>query len=267
MAKFSKNDWIRNVDLVLMDECHGGKSDNKITKILSKISTRHKFGFTGTLPKDKIDYWKIIGMFGPVVYEKKSKELRDEKYLSNVEVKMICLTGHPFMKISYNAEREYLQSHGGRNNIIAKICDKLKKNVLVLVDRIEYGELLHQMINNGAKDRMVYFVHGEMPVEERREIIAQMEERNDVICVAMSSIFSTGINIKNLHYIVFTFAGKSFIRTIQSIGRGLRLHGDKRKLVLFDIFDNTKFSNLHSKKRKEFYDEEEIPWKETRVGI
>jgi superfamily II DNA or RNA helicase len=116
-------------------------------------------------------------------------------------------------------------------------------------------------------NKEVFFINGEMPVSERQEIISRMEVCNDIVCIAMSAIFSTGINIKNLPYIMFASGGKSFIRTIQSIGRGLRLHDDKEQLVLFDITDNMKYSTNHLAERKKFYDEECLPWKEIELTI
>jgi superfamily II DNA or RNA helicase len=94
-----------------------------------------------------------------------------------------------------------------------------------------------------------------------------MEQQTNIICIAMASIFSTGINVKNLHYILFVSGGKSFIRTIQSIGRGLRLHKSKNKLVLLDFYDNMKYSSDHIEFRKEFYDDQQLDWKETEIFL
>jgi len=253
-----------NVDLVLRDECHGTKKENVVTKIINKIKTPNKFGFTGTLPKEKIDTWKIIGTFGEVIYEKNSKELRDEEYLTNVEVVMLKIN-HPYTVRGYKRELEIIQTDQDRHNIIKKIVKKMNKNVLILVNRIEHGDHLWETLQIEGKS--TYFVHGEVPVETRSEIIQEMENNDNVVSVAISAIFSTGINIKNLHYIVFAAGGKSFIRTVQSIGRGLRLHESKEKLVIFDIYDNFKFSMAHAGERKKFYDEEQIPWREVEVSL
>ena len=92
-----------------------------------------------------------------------------------------------------------------------------------------------------------------------------MEKDNDVICVAMSSIFSTGVNIKNIHNIIFASGGKSFIRTVQSIGRGLRKHNLKSKLIIFDICDRLRYGIRHCEKRKEIYEKEKIKFTETNI--
>ena len=141
----------------------------------------------------------------------------------------------------------------------------MDKNVLILVNRLEHGDHLWETLQ--FKNKETVFVHGGMRVEEREQIKQKMETNDNIVCIAMSSIFSTGINIKNLHYIIFASGGKSFIRIVQSIGRGLRLHESKEKLVIFDLYDNFKFSMQHVEERKSFYDEEQIPWKENEVNL
>jgi superfamily II DNA or RNA helicase len=266
-SQFGNFKKLLNVDLVLVDECHKTKQGNVVSKYISKIKTPHKYGFTGTLPKNKIDEWKIIGTFGPVIYEKDSKSLRDEKYLANVEVRMLKLNHKTRRKSGYKSERAFLEKSQQRMDLVVNIANKLKKNVLILVDRLEYGEKLREDFHKTDNHKTAWFISGEMPVETRQKIIDAMEQNNDIVCIAMSSIFSTGINIKNLHYIIFIFGGKSFIRTIQSIGRGLRLHESKHKLVLFDLYDNMEYSEQHAEERKQFYDEESIPWVETIVNL
>lgn len=264
-SQFGNYKHLLDVDFVLTDECHKTKSGNEMSKIIAKIKTPNKFGFTGTLPKDKMDVWKIIGTFGPSIFEKNSKELRDEKYLTNTDVKIIKLMHPKVFKFGYKREVEYLEGLDERNELIAKIANKLKKNILILVNHLEYGELLLSYCN--ASQKRAFFVSGEMPVEERQEIISMMECNDDLIVIAMSSIFSTGINVKNLHYVLFTFGGKSFVRTIQSIGRGVRLHESKEKLVIFDICDNMKYSMEHLEERIAFYDEEQHTWTQTEIKI
>lgn len=263
-SQFSNHKWIMDVDILLTDECHRINKDAVTTKIIGKITTPNKFGFTGTLPKSQIDEWKVIGTFGPVIYYKKSKELRDKLFLSDVEIRMIKII-HPKQKkkLEYSEEVVFIQESSTRNNIIKQLVSKINKNILILVNRLSHGDILMEYLKFDNKD--TYFVYGEMPVNERMKIISKMEKQDNIICIAMSSIFSTGINIKNLPFIVFVYGGKSFIRTIQSIGRGLRLHENKKKLILFDIYDNLKYSELHSNERKKFYDEEEIEWKDFKI--
>jgi superfamily II DNA or RNA helicase len=150
--------------------------------------------------------------------------------------------------------------------LIKKIVSKLNKNVLIIVNHTKHGEdTLETMSSIIGKE--CFFINGEMPVEERMDIIKKMENQDNIITVANSTCFSTGINIKNLHYILLIVGGKSFIRIVQSIGRGLRLHESKNKLTLIDICDNLRYSMEHLEKRKEYYDEQEIEWKEIDINI
>lgn len=264
-AKFGEFKWITEVDLLICDEAHRNSASSKLSKIISKIKTPNKFGFTGTLPKDKVDQWKVIGTFGPIIYEKKSKELRDAGFISNVSIRILNLIHTKIKNKSFQEEITYLVEHEGRNNLVKNLVKKLTKNCLILVNTLDHGHRLKELLSLEGKSTV--FIHGEMPVNERDLIKAQMEIDNNIICIAMSSIFSTGINIKNLHYIIFVSGGKSFIRIVQSIGRGLRLHSEKNKLILFDISDNMKYSQAHLEERKKFYDEEEITFIETQINL
>lgn len=256
LNRYEENKWLEVVDMVICDECHKLKKSNELTAFLGKIKTHHKFGFTGTLPETKMDYWSILGDFGRVIFELSSSELRESGYLANVTTKVLCINykSAPFMK--YKAELNYIYENSYRANLITKIVEKYNKNVLILVNHIRYGEKLLNSIQKTGKD--VYFIQGKVEVEARRELIELMEKRDGIICIAISNIFSTGINLKNLHMLIFANAGKSFIRTVQSVGRGLRLHHNKDKLIIFDISDNLTYSSEHMLKRLEIYNKEKI---------
>jgi superfamily II DNA or RNA helicase len=251
---------------LIVDECHGVNSDANLSKIMNKVKTPNKFGFTGTLSDKLIDQWKTIGVFGPVIYEKKSKELRDENFLSNVSINVLKLNHSNTFKLNYKQELDYLYRNEKRNIFICKLANKINGNVLIMVNHLDHGESLLSVLSNRL-DRCVYFVKGEMDVQERQKIIDMMEKNDNIICIAMSSIFSTGINIKNLPNIMFVGLGKSFIRVVQSIGRGLRLHENKDKLRIFDVIDNTKYSMAHALHRQQIYDEEDIHWTERTIDI
>ena len=267
-SQFDTNDWMKYVDLLIVDECHKIKATNKVSKIVSNIRTHNKYGFTGTLPENNLDKWSIIGKLGPVIYEKTSYELRLEDYLANVNVKILNLDYNtPPRYLSDNAYKEELdfiyESHF-RNTFLTKLCDKLENNTLILVNHISQGVILSEYLTQ-CKDKQVYFIRGEVEVDTREDIKRIMEKDNNVLCVAMSSIFSTGVNIKNLHNIIFAAGGKSFIRTVQSVGRGLRKHSSKNKLIIFDICDNLRYGLRHCEKRKEIYDREKIKYTESKI--
>jgi len=275
-SKFDDNKWILDVDLLIVDECHGVKTGSELTKIISKIKTPNKFGLTGTFPRDQFDTWKIIGTFGPVLYVKTSKELRDENVLTDVAVKMIRFK-HPKKSIpkrikrtdkspteDYLAELSYIYNNESRNNFIKKIVSKLPNNTLVLVNHLEHAELLNILLST-ITDKKTFLIKGDVEVSDRNCVIQELETNSNIVCVAMSSIFATGINIKNLHNIVFASGGKSFIRIIQGIGRGLRLHNSKQKLAVIDLSDNIHYSMDHAELRKQYYEDEQLPWKEIEI--
>lgn len=270
-SKFKEHEWIKYIDLLIVDEAHKMKSDNKVSKIISDIKTRNRYGFTGTLPEDNYEKWFIIGKLGPVIYEKSSSELRAGNYLTNVEVKILKLL-HNFPIIpkvtesAYRNELEYIYQHKIRNMFIQKLCNKLENNTLILVNHIVHGECLYNLLKNHLK-KQVFFIRGEVEVEERERIKQLMENNDDVVCIAISAIFSTGVNVRNIHNIMFVAGGKSFIRTVQSIGRGLRLHNNKDKLVIYDICDNLQFSDRHNVKRKQIYSKEKINYTEKLITV
>jgi superfamily II DNA or RNA helicase len=271
-SQFDCNDWVKYIDLLVIDECHKIKSSNKISKIISSIKTNNRYGFTGTLPQDPLEKWYIIGKLGPVLYEKSSYNLRLENYLTNVEVKILNLSYKDqfIPRISdseYRDELNFIYTHQKRNEFICKLSNKLVNNTLILVNHILHGDSLLQIIKETCKYKKVFFIRGDVDVEEREKIKKLMEESNDVVCIAISAIFSTGVNIKNLHNILFVSGGKSFIRTVQSIGRGLRLHESKNRLLIIDFRDNLHYGRLHSDKRKQIYMAEKIQYSEKDIDI
>lgn len=272
-AKFFDHPWLLGVNLLITDEAHRINSDANISKLVSKIKTNNKFGFTGTLSDKLMDRWKTIGVFGPVIYKKTSKELRDEDYLSDVEITVLQLNHGKVRKMKYQEELTYLYNHERRNDIIKKLCSNISNNSLVLVNHLDHCDNIESVLRS-SDNKKVFVVKGETPVDERVRIIQQMETDDDITTVAMSSIFSTGINVKNIHNIFLIALGKSFIRIIQSIGRGLRLHKNKNKLRIFDVCDIMDYgrdkicaSERHSLERQRIYDMEQIKWRIKTIDV
>lgn len=269
--KFEENLWIKSVDVLILDEAHKFNKGNKCSKVLDKIRTPNKFGFTGTLPADNIDKWNVIGKIGPVLIKKSSYELREEKFLTNVSIKVFCLNYKTKpIKVrnsgdtteNYRNELQFLTFNSFRNKVVEKTCSNFKNNILILINNIDHGQHLFSLLTAALPDKQVFFIRGEVEVDERDRVKKIMESSNNVICIAISAIFSTGVNIKNLHMIIFAAGGKSFIRTVQSIGRGLRLSDNKEKLVIIDIADMLEYGTDHSIKRKEIYNDEKIEYNE-----
>ena len=254
---------------ILVSNCHKLRKANKICNIIDDIKTNNKFGLTGTLPDQRIDELNIISKIGPVIFEKSSYELRQEKFLSNVNVNALhvkYLTNPPDVPgmNKYRSELMFIYNNTYRNNIINTVCKNTNNNTLILVNHIVHGEILYNILSK-LPGKVVHFIRGEVNVDDRDKAIQQMEKQNNIVCIAISAIFSTGINVKNLHLIVLASGGKSFIRTIQTIGRGLRLHQSKGLLIIVDIADELKYGQGHSESRKLIYDKEKIPYSITNI--
>ena len=267
---------LSEVDLLLMDEVHQAKRGNQINEVLKFIETDYRFGFTGTLPSTKIDVWNIIGEFGPVLYEEKTITLKEKSFVSEFKVIILNIIHKNLPKIKidtsspvsgYQEELDFLMKNSRRNEIITNLALKLKENTLIMVDRIDHGDLLFDFLSKHTTNtgRPVYFIQGETEIADREHIRSLMEQRRDVIVVAISKIFSTGINIPNLHNIIFASIGKAKIKIMQSIGRVLRLHHTKSIATIFDIADNTHYGKKHVEERKKLYKLEKYEYSEKEI--
>lgn len=271
LSRFSQYEkiWRNGFDCLIVDEAHSIKRGNMVSKCIEKIVTKYRFGFTGTLAEDVEDKIKNIGLLGPVRYTKTSKELRDAGVLSNVVIRKANLIYPEYYgEMKYRDEIEELYSNKYRNNFLKDLCFKLDKNTLLLVNRLEHGFILKNILDTVESDKKIYFIRGEIDTDSRDEIKKLMEEEDNILCIAITKIFSTGINIKNLHNIILAAGGKSSVTVVQSIGRGLRLHPSKKELNIFDICDKGfKYSTAHADKRLRIYEEEKINVKETDIVL
>jgi superfamily II DNA or RNA helicase len=249
---------------ILVSNCHVLRRGNQINKVLNFIKTPYKFGFTGTMPSSEIDQWNIIGKLGPITYEQKTDTLKKQTYVSNFRIVILNIKHSQVPKFiinpetpaeAYQSELEFLLNNERRNQIISNLADKLNQNTLIMVDRINHGEVLFEKIEK-ITSKKVYFIRGSTDIDDRENIRNLMNDRSDIIIIAISKIFSTGINIPNLHNIIFASAGKAKIKIMQSIGRALRLHPTKKIATIFDIADNTKYGIIHLKERKKLYKSE-----------
>jgi superfamily II DNA or RNA helicase len=275
-SKKSDVSWLEHVDLLIVDEVHKLRKDNKINKLLDQCKTNNRFGFTGTEAEKHEDRWNAIGKIGPVLYEKDTYSLRKEKYLTNAKVQIIKLDyakqpdpvpkaerNNPTAK--YQKEIEFVQNSKFRNDIIGNLAKNFDNNALIMVDRIQHGQKVYDAVVEKCPDKKVFFVRGDVDVEQRDRIKALMERDTNIVVIAISKIFSTGINIKNLHYVVFASGGKAKVTIIQAIGRGLRLHENKDLLIIIDIADILKYGYDHMQKRIKLYKKERIEYGITTI--
>jgi superfamily II DNA or RNA helicase len=232
--------FFEEYNVIIGDEAHLFKSKSLI-QIMTKLHhAKYRFGFTGTLDGTQTHKWVLEGLFGPSYRVTRTDELMQQGHLSQLDIQCLVLKHLPQTFGTYEDEIQYLISHEQRNNFIKNLALDLKGNSLVLFQRVEsHGAVLYEKINkNKGENRKVFFIHGGVDAEER-ELVREITEReNNAIIVASYGTFSTGINIKNLHNVIFASPSKSRVRNLQSIGRVLRKGKDKVKATLYDISDD-----------------------------
>ena len=260
--------------LVIGDEAHGFKSKS-LTSIMTKcVNAEYRIGTTGTLDGTQTHKLVLEGLFGKVYKVTSTAKLIDRKQLAPFRVEIIVLkypdvVCEQFKQIKYADELEFLVGHEKRNKYIRNLVLSLEGNTLLLFRLVKkHGRILYDMIEEKTDDdRKTFFVFGGTETEVREQIRAIAETERDAIIVASYGVFSTGINIRNLHNIVFASPSKSRIRNLQSIGRGLRLSDNNQETVLYDIADDLRWKNRknyayrHHEDRMKIYDEEKFPYK------
>ena len=232
--------FFENYDVVIGDEAHLFKSKSLIG-IMDKLHhAKYRYGFTGTLDGTQTHKWVLEGLFGPSYKVTGTKKLIDEGHLATLDIQCLVLKYKPQKFDTYEDEIQFLISHERRSNFIKNLAIDLDGNTLVLFSRVEaHGKVLYELINSSVKDgRKVFFIHGGVDAEDRELVRKITEQEKDAIIVASYGTFSTGINIKNLHNVIFASPSKSRVRNLQSIGRVLRKGKDKVKARLYDIADD-----------------------------
>ena len=251
--------------VVIGDEAHQFKSKSLIS-IMTKLSNaKYRYGFTGTLDGTQTHKWVLEGLFGPSYKIIKTDELMKKGHLAKLDINVLLLKHPPTKFETFEEEVQYIIGHDRRNNFIKNLALDLKGNTLILFARVEgHGKPLYELINNNnlIESRNVFFIHGGVDTEDREKVREITEQESDAIIVASYGTFSTGINIKNLHNIIFASPSKSRIRNLQSIGRVLRKGENKEKATLYDIADDISYKSRknytlnHLIERIKIYNEE-----------
>ena len=269
--KFPKR-YFDDFDCVIGDEAHLFKSKS-LTGIMTKLhNAKYRFGFTGTLNGTQTHKWVLEGLFGSCEQVTKTDELIKSGYLSNFRIKVLLCKHDPQYFNTYQEEIDYLVSHKARNRLITNLVKDIEGNTLVLFNYIEkHGEPLYELINNSIdSERKVFFVHGGTDVQDREEVRQLTEEEDNAVIIASYGTFSTGINIKRLHNIIFASPSKSRIRNLQSIGRVLRKGQGKTIATLYDIGDDIGGQNYtlkHLNERVNIYQEENFKYETIKVNL
>ncbi len=267
--------YFDDFDVVIGDEAHLFKSKSLVGIMTKLHNSKYRFGFTGTLDGTQTHKWVLEGLFGPSYKVTQTKELIEKGHLSKLQIKVLLLKHDPHKLESYEDEIQYLISNDKRNNFIKNLSIDLKGNTLILFSRVEaHGQPLYELINNGVdKKRKVFFVYGGVDAEDREKIREITENENDAIIVASYGTFSTGINIKNLHNVIFASPSKSRVRNLQSIGRVLRKGDNKTKAVLYDIADDITYKSRknftlnHLIERIKVYNEENFNYEIIQINF
>ena len=271
--------WFDQFSCILGDEVHIFKSKS-LTGIMNKmVNCKYRHGFTGTLDGTQTHRLVLEGLFGSVNKVTTTKELMDSDTLAKLSVECIVLR-YPdadckYMKnLSYQDEVDLIVRDERRNKFIVDLTKHLTGNTLVLFQFVEkHGDVLHTMINTSLTDRKVFYVYGGTDTQTREEIRSITEKEKDAVIVASYGTFSTGINIRNLHNIVFASPSKSRIRVLQSVGRALRLGDNKVSARLVDIADDftykgkQNFTLRHFMERINIYNEEEFDYDIKQISI
>jgi superfamily II DNA or RNA helicase len=251
--------------VVIGDEAHQFKSKSLISIMTKLADAKYRFGFTGTLDGSQTHKWVLEGLFGPSYKIIKTDELMSKGHLAKLDINVILLKHLPNKFETYEDEVQYIIGHERRNRFIKNLALDLKGNTLILFARVEgHGQPLYELINNSnlIENRHVFFVHGGVATEDREKVREITEKETGAIIVASYGTFSTGINIKNLHNVIFASPSKSRIRNLQSIGRVLRKGDKKTKATLYDIADDISYKSRknytlnHLIERIKIYNEE-----------
>ena len=272
--------WFHNFGCIFGDEVHGFKSKS-LSSIMNKaVNAEYRFGTTGTLDGTQVHKLVLEGLFGPVHRVTTTHELQQKDTLAKLDIDILLLT-YPDAQCkemegkTYQEEIDFIVSNERRNKFIANLSVDRTGNTLVLFNLVDrHGKVLRDLIEEKLKDgQRLFYVSGETKTSDREQIRNIVEKQKNSIILASLGTFSTGINIKNIHNIIFASPSKSQIRVLQSIGRGLRKSDDGVDTHLFDIADDLhwktrkNFTLLHSVERVKIYNNEKFPYKITKIGI
>lgn len=256
-------DFVEGVNCVIVDEAHMSKADvlkELLSGPFSQVPIR--WGMTGTIPKEEVEWRSLQVSLGPVVNRIRASDLQEQGVLANCNVNIVQVQdGKEFA--NYQAELKYLLTDSDRLDFMAKLISKAAEegNTLVLVDRIEAGKELVNRLPGSV------FISGEVKSDVRKEHYDEVSGAEGKIIVATYGVAAVGINIPRIFNLVLVEPGKSFVRVIQSIGRGIRKAEDKDNVQIWDITSSCKFAKRHLTKRKQFYNDAKYPWAVEKVSI
>jgi|TARA_B110000495_G_scaffold23831_1_gene16858 superfamily II DNA or RNA helicase len=255
-AVLSLAEFLDGVSTIIVDEVHQAKAEvlkNLLTRNLRNAPIR--WGLTGTVPKEKFEFESIHASLGPVIGNITAKELQDKGVLSNCHVNVVQLID-TVAHSNYQEELKYLVTNKDRIDYIGNMLHQISQsgNTLILVDRISAGQMLAELIPDST------FVSGAVKVKDRKDTYDEIKEGTNKVIIATYGVAAVGINIPRIFNLVLFEPGKSFVRVIQSIGRGVRKAKDKDFVQIWDLTSTCKFAKRHLTQRKKFYKEAQYPF-------
>lgn len=260
-ADVTIQEFVEDVVCVMVDEAHSAKADalkSLLTTVFARIPIR--WGLTGTIPKEDFAFQALNCCIGPVVGKLSASELQEAGHLSNCHVNIVQLSDYVEYK-DYQSELRYLLETDARLDYVSELVNRIAEsgNTLVLIDRVGPGKELASKINNAV------FVSGATKAKDRKDEYDEIATSTDKVIVATYGVAAVGINIPRIFNLVLVEPGKSFVRVIQSIGRGIRKAEDKDFVQIWDITSTCKFAKRHLTKRKQFYRDAQYPFAVERV--
>lgn len=289
LAKYPK-EFFQQFHTVVCDESHGAKATTLQT--IMKKTFKHaynRFGVSGTFPEDDtLEILSIQSVLGPIITEVSATDLVKAGTITPMSIKAVILNHnqkeindqlkyirkHGAGADAFRFEKEFIQTSDKRLEFIKKIMTKCDKNTLLLFHTIDYGKKIFDKLSKELSDKEFYYIDGEVSGKKREEIKIQMEITGDKpkVLIASFGTLSTGVSVKNLHYLIMVDSFKSEQIVIQSIGRLLRLYEGKEKAIIFDLVDvfSGDMNNIlyaHYQERKKFYDKRGYPYSETKINL
>jgi superfamily II DNA or RNA helicase len=261
-VEISIEEFLQDVICVIVDEVHMAKADalkTLLTGVMSHVPIR--WGLTGTVPKEDYNRLALTCTLGPVVGQLSASELQEQGVLANCHVNIVQLQDHKEFT-NYQSELKYLLENADRLDYISSLVERIRGtgNTLILIDRVAAGQALVA----GIRDAV--FVNGATKSTDRQEEYDEVATSADKVIVATYGVAAVGINIPRIFNLVLVEPGKSFVRVIQSIGRGIRRASDKDFVQIWDITSSCKFAKRHLTQRKNFYREANYPFDLERVN-
>lgn len=262
-ANITLKEFLDGVVCVICDETH--KSKSKVLRDLLSGPFAHipiRWGLTGTMPKADYDSVAVVSCIGPVIGTIKAVDLQEKGVLAKLHIDIWQLQDMGISAFkTYQDEYNWLVTSIPRLTFLSKAIEEISKsgNTMVLVDRVQTGEIMESLIPNSV------FVSGQTKSDDRKDHYADMQSADNRVLIATSAVASTGISINRIFNLVLLEPGKSFVKVIQSIGRGVRVAEDKDFVNIYDICSTTKYSRRHLSERKQFYNDAQYPYKVSKI--